>query len=248
MKQVLRVLLKKAGIFKIARQVYHVFSPKGQTELDFLSRLVQTGEPVHFLQIGAHDGRTGDHLYELIKQNKWRGIFFEPVEYLFQKLVKNYEGSDGLYFENKAISSSTGIRNFFRLRPNNDGLPEWYDQLGSFKKEVILSHKSAIPNIESYLVEEEVECITIADAVEKHGFKQVELLLIDTEGADFEILKSVDFNSLRPKVIIYEHAHLCPKDEDECALLLRGKGYNLLKLKNSNNTVAFRSITTECAV
>jgi hypothetical protein len=35
-------------------------------------------------------------------------------------------------------------------------------------------------------------------------------LLIDTEGHDWEILRSVDFARWRPRLVIYEHYHLSP--------------------------------------
>lgn len=46
---------------------------------------------VTFLQIGSNDGRTRDPIFDLISKNiKWRGIFVDPVPYLFDRLKKNY--------------------------------------------------------------------------------------------------------------------------------------------------------------
>ena len=58
-----------------------------------------------------------------------------------------------------------------------------------------------------------VETITYKKLLEKCGFQRVDYLKIDTEGHDYEILKTVDFNPpLRPRLIKIEHAH-CSLDQ-----------------------------------
>jgi hypothetical protein len=55
----------------------------------------------------------------------------------------------------------------------------------------------------------------------------VNLLQIDTEGYDFEIIKMVNFETLRPDVIHYEHRHLSDADRVACERLLASHGYRL---------------------
>ncbi len=45
---------------------------------------------VTFVQIGAHDGRTGNRLFHWISKSGWKGLFVEPVPYLFEELQKNF--------------------------------------------------------------------------------------------------------------------------------------------------------------
>ena len=53
----------------------------------------------------------------------------------------------------------------------------------------------------------------------------IDLIHIDTEGYDFEIIKSIDLGSLRPKVVIFEHYHLDPNDYTDCTDHLGSLGY-----------------------
>ena len=58
------------------------------------------------LQIGANDGKMADPVYKFVKLYKWRGLFVEPVTYLFERLVENYKECDGLRFENSVIAKT----------------------------------------------------------------------------------------------------------------------------------------------
>jgi FkbM family methyltransferase len=235
-RAVYAVLRRFPWVHRKLKKAYEVVR-RPVSEAQLLDQFAREEASVQFLQIGAHDGQTDDHLHDLIRKHRWRGILFEPVAYLYERLVENYKGAEGLFFENRAISSTTGTRKFYRLRPTNDPVPAWYDQLGSFNKEVVLSHRNEIPNIDEYLLEEDVECVTIADALTAHGFKRVDVMLVDTEGADFEILKTVDLSRIRPKLIIYEHKHLSARDAQACAAMLKEHGYAVAAV-SGNNTAA----------
>jgi hypothetical protein len=47
----------------------------------------------------------------------------------------------------------------------------------------------------------------------------------ETEGHDFEILRTVDFSRIRPALILYEHSHLGAHDQRACWRLLAAAGY-----------------------
>lgn len=53
----------------------------------------------------------------------------------------------------------------------------------------------------------------------------IDVLLIDTEGFDYEILKRFDFDRVRPKVIIYECVHLSGEDQRGAVSRLASYGY-----------------------
>jgi hypothetical protein len=77
------------------------------------------------------------------------------------------------------------------------------------------------------------------------GGKAVDLLLIDTEGFDFNILKMIDFSALKPPVIAYEHAHLAKSDMVAATDLLLAQGYRLTR--DNLDTIAYRPITSYAA-
>ena len=55
-----------------------------------LKSLAHLNEPIFFMNIGANDGLAGDPLREFIVTKGWNGILVEPVDYVFQRLVKAY--------------------------------------------------------------------------------------------------------------------------------------------------------------
>jgi len=181
-----------------------------------------------FIQIGSNDGKLGDPIHEYIIKYNWHGILIEPVRYIFNKLLRTYEKQKNLIFENIAISNENQIRIFYRLKENKNGLPILYEQLGSFLPEIVLKHKKFIPNIENYILKEKVNCITFNYLIQKYNVKKLDLLHIDAEGYDYEIIKSIDFTKIKPKMILYEHIHLSSKDKKQCQEFLKNKGYFFL--------------------
>jgi FkbM family methyltransferase len=194
-----------------------------------LAAFAQRYPRASFAEIGANDGKQHDFLRPLILSNEWRGLIVEPVPYVFERLRANYRGQERLSLQNVAIAPESGERPFFHLAevddPRSQGLPEWYDGIGSFSREELLSHASHIPDIAERVVETQVPCVTLEELCARTGFDQLDLLLIDTEGYDWEIIRHLDFSRLRPRVIVYEHYHLSPADRAACAQHLAGAGY-----------------------
>ena len=111
---------------------------------------------------------------------------------------------------------------FYSIEKHDDPKnPFWYNQLGSFCKDVILSHRKHIPKFDKYFKEEEIETITFDSLIK--GINQIDLLHIDVEGYDLEIIKSIDFNKTTPLMILYEHKHL--KNPTEAVDFLKKLGY-----------------------
>jgi len=132
-----------------------------------------------------------------------------------------------LIFENVAISNKNEIKDFYRLKHTEDKFPLCYDELGSFNLDTVLKSKNIIPNLEDYLMVEKIECITLKSLLQKHEVKKIDLLQIDAEGYDSEIIKSIDFNAIKPKIIRYEHINLKKNEQEEYIALLKDNGlYN----------------------
>jgi FkbM family methyltransferase len=186
-----------------------------------------------FVEIGANDGETWDFLRPYVLDRAWRGVLVEPVPYVFDRLKANYPARDGLVFENVAIGCEDGRRAFFHPREEPDlegkGLPDWYDGIGSFSREEVLSHAGHIPDIESRLVATEVPVLTLDTLCRRHGIDRLDLLLIDAEGHDWEIIRHLDLASVRPRLLVYEHYHLSRGDRAACREHLHRAGYETME-------------------
>ena len=73
-----------------------------------------------------------------------------------------------------------------------------------------------------------MQCHTVESILRQHGFDTVDLLQIDAEGYDYEIIKTIDFQQLRPSIIAFEQLHLSERDRDNCIELLASHGYRFL--------------------
>lgn len=187
-----------------------------------------------FIQVGSNDGEQLDPLRQAILGHPWRGIMIEPVPYVFARLQKNYgRYAERIRLENYAIADRDGKLPFYHLAPvadfRKEGLPRWYDALGSFNRDVLLRHAAFIPDLPQRVVCTEVPSLSFESLCRRNGVEQVDLLHTDTEGYDFELLKMIDFQRWRPRVLIYEHLHLNDADRVACQAYLRGHGYSLLQ-------------------
>ena len=185
-----------------------------------------------FIEVGSNDGDQHDHLKPLIHSGAWSGIMVEPVPYVFERLRANYGHLDRVALENVAISDEADRMPFFHLEQASEDdrsvLPPWYDAIGSFSLDAVMSHRDKIPDLERRVLRTEVPCITFRSLCERHGLDRFDLLLIDTEGYDWEIIKQVDLASYRPTLLIYEHYHLPAGVRTECREHLEGLGYETL--------------------
>jgi FkbM family methyltransferase len=241
-----QALQKSPVAFKLLREIYRAFVPVAKNSpIDQRCRDIEAAiskefagkTRVFFVQIGANDGLTGDPVHDTIAHNKnWSGIFIEPVETLFQKLKKNYGLSKRFIFENVAVSQERGVRKFYYVSADAKGseekISDWFDQIGSFDRNHILKH--CVGNnrvLENYIVEQNVSCLPLQDILDKHSITQLDLVLIDTEGFDFQVLLQVDLNTYKPSVVLYEHYHLSPEDKANARSLLEEHGYRLTEFE-----------------
>ena len=146
---------------------------------------------------------------------------------LFELLKKTYEfEKERLHFVNVAVSADNQkSKTIYCINEKFRGqVPDWYYQLGSFVKEVILKHN--IPNIEEYLVEKQAPVLTIQQIKETYlASAPVDFLHIHAEGYDFEILKTLAFERNKPAVILVEYVHLDKATQKQMLAMFKHNGY-----------------------
>lgn len=188
-----------------------------------VDKIFRNKKNVFFIQVGANDGVSGcDHIRQNVITKGWSGILVEPVPHIFKKLVKNYEGQPLISFENAAIGTKDGTQVFYHF---DESMSSWHNELGSFKKEILSRH--GIENVDELIKELQVPVIAFTSLLKKYNITHLNILNIDTEGYDYEILKTIDFSFVKPSVIIYEHRHLSTEDYKASIQLLNKHDYIL---------------------
>lgn len=179
----------------------------------------------YFVQIGSCDGILGDPLYPFIRRDRWRGIAVEPVDYLYERLVENHKLNSGVVCENLAISDCDGKREFWRVIPGQGDLPDWSEHLGSFFPEIVLGHRSKIPNLDSFVVKTTVRCLRLSALLEKHNVTAIDIFHTDAEGYDDEIIRQLDLERFYPRLILFESNHLSRTSLANCVRRLALRNY-----------------------
>ena len=237
MEKAAKEVLNYPFVFSLLRRKYRAFFPKRISDLSQLQKdilkNIKSKDSVFFVQVGSNDGIHGDPLHDIIvMNNNWKGIFIEPVGFLFERLKNNYGKSDRFIFENTAVAPSMGVVEFFYVseeakRELGDALPDWCDQLGSFDKNHILKHLDG--RLEPYILSEKINALTLQYLFDKHKVTKIDLIHIDTEGYDYKVLSSIDFSIYKPSVILYEHIHLPDVERKSAKSLLKKNGYSCVK-------------------
>ena len=186
-----------------------------------------------FVEVGANDGEQHDHLRRHILERRWRGIMAEPVPYVFTRLEQNYSGMDRVLLANVAIADRDGTQQFFHLAEAAESerarLPIWYDALGSFSREAVLRHAPHVDRLEERLVETRVPALTFSSLLSRYGATEVDLVLVDTEGHDWVVLRGIDLEAVRPRLLVYEHFHLSVDDRAAALAHLGAAGYETME-------------------
>lgn len=177
----------------------------------------------YFIIIGANDGLDGS--YKLL--DNWEGILIEPVLEYYELLKANCNNSHK--FEQVAIGNYNGdgiiykadiekARNFNMI---ND--PNYLKYVSSFDKEHVFAHCPWLKQ-NNDIIEEKVKVVTFDRIIQKYKISHVDYLQIDAEGADYDILMSINRCEL-PSILMIEHKHMTYTQMIKTKTMLLSYGY-----------------------
>jgi FkbM family methyltransferase len=222
LKQTVNRVLKGYG-YRVERIIDYRSRPLNALDLA-LSPLDPRDPDFFFIQVGAHDGRRGDPIHNFVDQYHWRGLLLEPQPAVFTQLQANYRGETQLILENAALARQAGTLTLYTV--------EGASLRASFNREALRKHFGDSATI----VEVPVTTVTFPLLMERHRISRVDLLVVDTEGFDYQVIAMALDAGLLPRLIRYEHLHLSSADRAACADLLGARGYRLLR--DGTDTVA----------
>ena len=185
--------------------------------------MIERGADFRFIQIGAFDGVMADPLRKYIPRHGWRGVMVEPQAKAAAALRRLYPDGNAIAVVQAALDRRTGKRTLFTVVSQE--APAWAAGMASFDREVILKHGALLPGLEAMIHEEDVACITFDDVLARLGSPEIDLLQIDTEGADAYILSLFPFERVRPAIIHWEVKHLSRAQREDCLNRLAAHGY-----------------------
>lgn len=172
-----------------------------------------------FVQVGANDGLRNDPIHPYVKQYGWQGILIEPQTKAYHMLQQNYQGCQGLVFENIAIGTQDGQLELFTIDATES--EEWHDLIATARPEVGL-----LKDQNRKVVSQKVQALTLETLWQRHGVNNIDLMLMDLEGFEPKIFQSYSW-SLKPKKIYFETRHLGYMQFQEVQKILHRQGYRL---------------------
>ena len=195
--------------------------------------------------IGAHFGVwLNDELSRFDKENI---LLVEPVPYNYKKLKERFINSNNIQICTNAIFSENKISKFYYVNEKSISKlgKHWASGIGSFNKNHILEHRTKRFKIEDDDIDEiEIEFITFDSLIEKFEIESIDKLQIDVEGAEYEILKSINYKKTDINSIQFESKHFDGtfkegKKLEEIKDKLISEGYNLNQI-DKENILAFK--------
>jgi len=168
-----------------------------------------------FIEIGASDGIQLSNTFLLEKKYNWKGICVEPIPNKYALLCKNRKNScccDNAVYNESGLELQFDIANKFDLLSGISSHIDCHNNIVNKNKKQIT-----------------VKTITMNDLLEKYNAPSfIEYLSLDTEGSEYEILKSIDFNKYKFGLIHVEHNYIEPRRTQMKELLLNN-GYVFIK-------------------
>ena len=190
--------------------------------------------------IGAHFGVwLNDDLARFDKENI---LLVEPVPYNYKKLKKRFINSSNIQICTNAIFSEHKKSKFYFVKENSISKlgKHWASGIGSFNKNHILDHRTKRFKIEEEDIDEiEIDFITFDNLTENYSIVSIDKLQIDVEGAEYEILKSIDYKKIDINLIQFESKHFDGTFKEGAKLeeikkKLISEGYKLNQIDNEN--------------
>jgi FkbM family methyltransferase len=152
-----------------------------------------------YVDVGAHDGISINNTLYFEKNNNWTGINIEPIKKVFEKLVINRPNNINL---NCAVCNNDGETDFLC----NMGYTE---MISGIKDNFDKRHFDRLQreNQQRGSTTEVIKVKTkkLETILDENNIKHINYLSIDVEGAEFEVIKSINFNKVFIDVIGFEN-------------------------------------------
>jgi FkbM family methyltransferase len=181
-----------------------------------------------FVEVGALDGFGASNTWFFEMERNWSGLLIEPNPVEFNK--RNQHPRPNSIFENCAISDVEMDINFLSIEgPCNvlSGIMEFYNtqHLERINRELEM-YSNHPEGHELYSRKEQIpmKAVRLESLFNKHNITKIDFISIDVEGAELQVLNSINFDKVDISVFMIENNYGLEKETE----FLSSKGYKLL--------------------
>jgi len=187
----------------------------------FLRRLIEPSFPRFIVDVGANDGQRNSNSFPFLARG-WSGILIEPNPRVFARLQALYQKNEDVRTLNFACARSPGKLPLFL---GKDG------EIGEFATLSTQDNEYYRATRTKTSIEVTIERLTTL-LQQSRCPREFGILSVDTEGFDYEVLASLDFDQFRPRIIITEDENT---DDESKFKLLQSQGYAFLRRFTRNS-------------
>lgn len=194
--------------------IYH--SQLGQDK--FVDEYLQFKQNGVFIEIGAHDGKSCSNTLFFEEYRNWTGLCIEPGPTEFKKLQENRKSIN----LNCCVSDYDGESEFTYIEGYSmmlSGLSESYNQ--PHQNRINSEVNSYGGNINKIMM----PVFKLQTILDEQGIHDIDYCSIDTEGSEFNIIKSIDFDKTNIKIFSIENNY----GDTQIQNYLASHGYILYK-------------------
>ncbi len=181
-----------------------------------------------FVEVGALDGFGASNTWFFEKERGWSGLLIEPNPVEFNKM--NNHPRDKSFKENCAISDIEQDITFLSIEgPCNvlSGIKDFYNQQHMDRINRELNMYQGYPKgheLYSHSEEIKMNAVRLETLFDKYKIDKIDLISIDVEGAEYQVLSSINFDKVDIDVFLIENNYGLQKETE----FLKSKGYKLL--------------------
>jgi FkbM family methyltransferase len=176
-----------------------------------------------YIEVGCNQPITHSNTFDLYLNNGWNGICIDanvkltnyfkkirPLDHVVFAAISNIEEEVSLYISEESLVST--IHQEFR----NEWKEDW-----------------ALKSFETKIKTQKLDSIIYELNFQN---KEIDLLIIDVEGHDFQVLKSINLDEFKPKLIVIEiHSFQIEEFEiSEIYIYLKSYNYKLVNFATMN--------------
>jgi len=152
-----------------------------------------------FMDIGAHDGVSLNNTLYFETTHGWRGINVEPIPNVYDKLVQNRPHSINICC---AVSNHNGTAQFICNTGYTEMLSGLKDAYHPKHLERLHHENQTMGGTTQYI---DVQNRTVESICDENHVTHIHYMSIDVEGAEFEVIKSINFDKVFIDVIEFEN-------------------------------------------
>lgn len=201
----------------------------------FVSTLAsRTTRPLRLVQIGANDGITNDPVAGLLKSRLVEAVLVEPIPALCASLTARYADRPDVRVVQAAVAPQRGaLPLYIPVTALGEPVEDSVSSLDrSFVERLVADSLRAGDGLfppGTGVDAVEVDVITLADVLERAGWAEADVIVVDAEGLDAEIVGHILDEGYRPELILFEAAHIRRCDFGAFVLRLETAGYRFAR-------------------